>query len=103
MTHVQKWQVAESRLSAADAGPERVRRRRINVGSNRRQQEMAEDNGTGGSFQKTMKDGGSMYYNHIFGGQVAVMCITRRPWKSAEEMGRHGKVMLHYRGRDKDS
>jgi len=36
----------------------------------------AEDDGSGGSFHKTTEDGGSTYYNRVFGGRAEVMRIT---------------------------
>ena len=38
-----------------------------------------EDDGSGGSFRKTTEDGGSMYYNRVFGGWAEVMRITMVP------------------------
>ena len=52
MTHVWRWQVAESRLSAADDGPEHVGRWWINIGSDGRRQEMQEHNGWRQEWQK---------------------------------------------------
>ena len=38
--------------------------------------EAAEDDRNGGSFWKTLEDGSSTYYNHVFGRQVEVMHIN---------------------------
>jgi len=76
MMHVRKWQVAESRLSAVDDGPECVGRRRIKIGSDGRRQKWQKTMGDVGVRWMMAEDNGRRWFDVLQSSRVAV-CVCR--------------------------